>query len=366
MPENIIKILVTGGCGFIGNNFIRLLLDKREKISIINLDRLTYAGNLANLKDVEEKNGDRYRFLKGDIADKGFIHDLFSRENIDWIVNFAAESHVDRSILGPEDFIRTNIYGTFNLLEAARQNWPLNDPHELGQKRFLHISTDEVYGSLGETGLFSEGSPYDPSSPYSASKASSDHLVRAYSRTYGLPVLITNCTNNYGPYQFPEKLIPLMINNALKGEKLPVYGDGKNVRDWLHVFDHCRAILLVLEKGELGEGYNIGGNCEKENREVIHLVCDILDKRFGLCNGRPRRELIHLITDRPGHDRRYGLDTSKIRDRLGWKPEIPFEEGVKSTIEWYIMNRQWVDDILDGSYRAYYRQQYGERIDGGR
>lgn len=366
MPVDIINILVTGGCGFIGSNFVRLILERRDGVDITNVDRLTYAGNLANLKNIEKKHRDRYRFLKGDIAEKAFIFDLFSRENFDWVVNFAAESHVDRSILGPEDFIRTNIYGTFNLLEAARQTWPLNNHQAVSKKRFLHISTDEVYGSLSETDLFSEQSPYDPSSPYSASKASSDHLARAYFRTYGLPVLITNCTNNYGPYQFPEKLIPLMINNAMKGEKLPVYGDGKNVRDWLHVLDHCRALLLVLEKGKIGEGYNIGGNCEKENRDVIHLICDLLDKRFGLHRGRPRRELIHFVTDRPGHDRRYALDTSKIRDRLGWRPEIPFEEGLQSTVDWYIGNREWVADILNGSYRDYYQKQYGERMDDSR
>jgi dTDP-glucose 4,6-dehydratase len=363
MKEKIINILVTGGCGFIGSNFIRYILANKAGINIINIDRLTYAGNLSNLSDITEESSGNYRFLRGDIADKVFIHDLFSREDIDWVVNFAAESHVDRSILGPEDFIRTNIYGTFNLLEAARQKWLLK-PNETPNKRFLHISTDEVYGSLNETGLFYEESPYDPSSPYSASKASSDHLVRAYFRTYGLPALITNCTNNYGPYQFPEKLIPLMINNALKGKKLPVYGDGKNVRDWLHVEDHCRAILLVLEKGKIGECYNIGGNCEKENRNIVFLICDILDRRLGLFNDKPRRGLVHFVTDRPGHDRRYALSASKIRTELGWKPEIPFKDGLKSTVDWYIENQKWVTDILDGSYMDYYQRQYGERMNG--
>jgi dTDP-glucose 4,6-dehydratase len=365
MTENNINILVTGGCGFIGSNFIRLILKNKTGINMINIDRLTYAGNLANLKDIEDENSGNYTFLKGDIADKDFIFDLFSRNKIDWVVNFAAESHVDRSILGPEDFIRTNIYGTFNLLEAAREKWLLK-PTEISKKRFLHISTDEVYGSLSATGLFSERSPYDPSSPYSASKASSDHLVRAYFRTYGLPALITNCTNNYGPYQFTEKLIPLMINNAFKGEKLPLYGDGKYVRDWLHVEDHCRAILLVLERGKIGECYNIGGNCEKENRDVVFLICDLLDRRVGSYQGKPRRELIHFVTDRPGHDRRYALDASKIRTKLGWEPEIPFEDGLKSTVEWYIDNQEWVADILNGSYMEYYQKQYGDRIDGGR
>ncbi len=362
MTEKFTNILVTGGCGFIGSNFIRLILTQRAEVNVLNVDRLTYAGNLANLKDISGEHKGRYQFIRGDIGDKAFILDLFSRQNIDWVINFAAESHVDRSILGPEDFIRTNIYGTFNLLEAARQKWFLK-PDEITKKRFLHISTDEVYGSLRETGLFSEQSPYDPSSPYSASKAASDHLVRAYFRTYDLPVLITNCANNYGPYQFPEKLIPLMINNAQKGEKLPLYGDGKNVRDWLHVEDHCRAILLVLEKGEIGECYNIGGNCEKENRDVVFLICDLLDRRLGLYKNKPRRELIQFVKDRPGHDRRYALDASKIRDKLGWKPEIPFEDGLKSTIEWYIDNHEWVTDILDGSYMEYYQRQYGERID---
>ena len=368
MPKSLdqkpMEILITGGCGFIGSNFVRYILKKREDIKVINIDKLTYAGNLANLADVEKDYPERYLFIKGDIAEKEVIYDIFERFEITWLINFAAESHVDRSVMGPEIFVRTNIIGTFNLLEAARTSWPMDDFENLQAKRFLHISTDEVYGSLGETGQFTERSPYDPSSPYSASKASSDHMVRAYFRTYGLPAVITNCSNNYGPFQFPEKLIPLMITNALKGMELPLYGDGENIRDWLHVEDHCRALLTVLEQGVTGESYNIGGNCEKMNKEVVHLICDILDKKLGPIHNRPRRDLIKYVTDRPGHDRRYALSTTKISKELVWEPKVDFEDGIRWTIDWYLQNFKWVEDISDGSYMEYYEKQYGERLDG--
>jgi dTDP-glucose 4,6-dehydratase len=358
------NIIVTGGCGFIGSNFVRHVLERTEHIQVINLDLLTYAGNLANLADVQKHFPDRYRFIKGDISDQDLVQRIFETSPLDGVVHFAAESHVDRSILGPEAFVRTNIYGTFNLLETSRRFWLSTHEHSLQEKRFLHISTDEVYGSLGSTGYFTEHTPYDPSSPYSASKAASDHLARAYFRTFGLPTIITNCSNNYGPYQFPEKLIPLMIHNAMKGLELPVYGDGGNVRDWLHVEDHCSALRLVLERGVPGESYNIGGQCEKKNLELVHFICDFLDERLGLVNGRARRTLIRFVTDRPGHDRRYAMDASKIKKELGWRPQVPIEKGLRHTIEWYLENTQWVKAILDGSYMDYYEKQYGERLHG--
>ncbi len=358
------KILVTGGCGFIGSNFVRHVLEATDHIQVINLDLLTYAGNLANLADVQKSFPERHHFIKGDISDKELVQRIFETSKIDGVVHFAAESHVDRSILGPEAFVRTNIYGTFNLLETCRRFWFSSQRETLQEKRFLHISTDEVYGSLGSTGYFTEHTPYDPSSPYSASKAASDHLARAYFRTYGLPTIITNCSNNYGPYQFPEKLIPLMIHNAMKGLELPVYGDGGNVRDWLHVEDHCAALRMVLEKGVPGESYNIGGNCERKNLDLVHLICDFLDERLGAFKGQNRRTLIRFVTDRPGHDRRYAMDASKITKELGWHPGIPFEEGLRHTIEWYLDNTKWVEAILDGSYMAYYEKQYGERLHG--
>lgn len=368
MPQSLdqkpMEVLITGGCGFIGSNFVRYILEKMEHVKVINIDKLTYAGNLASLADVEKDHPERYLFIKGDIAEKEFIRDIFERFEIAWVINFAAESHVDRSVMGPEIFVRTNIIGTFNLLEAARTSWAKNDPKKRKEKRFLHISTDEVYGSLGETGYFTELSPYDPSSPYSASKASSDHLVRAYFRTYGLPTIITNCSNNYGPFQFPEKLIPLMITNAVKGIELPIYGDGENVRDWLHVEDHCHALLTVMERGVAGQCYNIGGNCEKRNKEIVHLICDTLDKKLGLLKNRPRRDLIRYVSDRPGHDRRYALNTTKISKELLWEPRVPFQEGIERTIDWYLENFQWVEEILDGSYLEYYEKQYGERLHG--
>jgi dTDP-glucose 4,6-dehydratase len=353
--KNKRTVLVTGGCGFIGANMIRLLTGMYREWRVINLDNLTYAGNLKNLEGVEE--GEGYRFVRGDICDAGLLAALFSQEKIDSVIHFAAESHVDRSIVGPSAFIQTNIVGTFNLLEAARQAWQENPAGNM--PCFIHVSTDEVYGSLGETGLFSETTPYAPRSPYSASKASSDHLASAYHHTYGLPVRITNCSNNYGPYQFPEKLIPLIFNNALHGKPLPVYGDGKNVRDWLFVGDHCEAIVEVLLKGLDGQSYNIGGNNEKQNIEVVTLVCDLLDKKVGLADsGKPRRSLITYVKDRLGHDRRYAIDAAKIKNELGWEPKMTFEQGMGKTVDWYLEHQDWVDDIVNGSYTEYYNTMY--------
>ncbi len=354
-------ILVTGGCGFIGSNFVRIVMRRLPDCRVINLDKLTYAGNPLSLADIEYDP--RYRFVKGDICDAKLVEGLFSEERIDTVIHFAAESHVDRSIAAPDEFIQTNIVGTFTLLEAARMAWlsgsKLKTQHST---LFLHVSTDEVYGSLGETGYFSETTPYDPRSPYSASKASSDHLVSAYNHTYGLPTLITNCSNNYGPYQFPEKLIPLIINNARNGKELPVYGDGKNIRDWLYVVDHCEAILSVLSSGKTGETYNIGGNSEKQNIEVVQTICDILDEETGrLPDGQPRRTLIRFVKDRPGHDRRYAIDASKISRELGWQPSVRFEEGIRQTIKWYLENPAWISSVIDGSYREYYEKMYKNR-----
>jgi dTDP-glucose 4,6-dehydratase len=352
------NVLVTGGCGFIGANFVRLLLQETDDLNIFNLDKLTYAGNPENLTEIE--NNPRYHFIKGDICDGMTVATIFAEHEIDTVVHFAAESHVDRSISAPSEFIQTNIVGTFSLLEAARAAWREN----LAGGRFLHVSTDEVYGSLGETGLFKETTPYDPRSPYSASKASSDHLVSAYCHTYGLPILITNCSNNYGPYQFPEKLIPLIFNNALNGRDLPVYGDGKNVRDWLFVDDHCRAILRVLQDGKIGETYNVGGNSEKQNIEVVQTICDILDEKVDpLPSGEPRRALIQFVQDRAGHDRRYAIDASKIREELGWEPAVKFEDGIRATIDWYLTNMKWVAGVIDGTYKDYYNSMYQDSGD---
>ncbi|AGF79938.1 dTDP-glucose 4,6-dehydratase [Desulfocapsa sulfexigens DSM 10523] len=351
------RILVTGGCGFIGANFVRLILEYYPEWRVVNLDKLTYAGNLENLKGIEE--GDQYRFVKADICDVQAMEELFAEEQIDSVVHFAAESHVDRSITGPADFIQTNIVGTFSLLEAARKTW-LEGKWEANAPRFLHVSTDEVYGSLGDSGMFTEATPFDPRSPYSASKASSDHLVNAYFHTYGLPVVITNCSNNYGPYQFPEKLIPLVFHNSMTGKTLPIYGDGKYVRDWLYVKDHCEAIVEVLVKGKNGQSYNIGGNNEKQNLEVVTLICDTLDKKIGLPeSGQPRRNLITFVKDRPGHDRRYAIDASFIKEQLGWEPRVTFEEGVEKTVDWYLDNQEWVSSVIDGSYQKYYEKMYG-------
>jgi len=331
------KILVTGGAGFIGSNFLRVSVPKYKEHAFINIDKLTYAANLSNLKTIEQETN--YRFEQADIADYDSVQEIFKRYNPDIVAHFAAESHVDRSIVGPADFIRTNIVGTFNLLEVCRKYWK-----DKGGKVFHHVSTDEVYGSLGETGYFTEESRYDPSSPYSASKASSDHLVRAYHRTYGLPVKITNCSNNYGPYQFPEKLIPLMILNAVEGKPLPVYGQGQNVRDWLYVEDHCRAIWLVVQKGKVGETYNIGGNNEWKNIDIVYKICDILGEELGK-NPTQFKRLVTFVTDRPGHDLRYALDSTKIRRELGWKPHETFETGLRKTVKWYLENKWWWEPL---------------------
>lgn len=352
-------VLVTGGCGFIGANFIRLAQVRYPHWRIINLDKLTYAGNLLNLAGVEE--GERYRFIKGDISDSELVKHIFDEEKCDTVVHFAAESHVDRSIVGPADFMQTNILGTFTLLEGAKKAW-LSNKWNGNDPLYLQVSTDEVYGSLGPTGMFSETTAYDPRSPYSASKASADHLVNAYFHTYDLPVIITNCSNNYGPYQFPEKLIPLILHNCLQGKELPVYGDGKNIRDWLYVVDHCEAIGLVLEKGKSGRSYNIGGNSEKENTEVVTTLCDLVDDKIGvLPSGEPRRSLITYVKDRAGHDRRYAIDASRIGSELGWSPGVSFEEGIGKTIDWYLTHQEWVKGVIDGSYQEYYAGMYGER-----
>ncbi len=337
------RVLVTGGCGFIGSNFIHYFLKTYPEASIINVDKLTYAGNLENLSDLARSP--RYHFVRGDIADGPLIESLV-KKGLDAIVNFAAESHVDRSIEDPSAFIRTNIFGTFVLLETLRRVYPQE------KIRFLHISTDEVYGSLGETGLFREETPLSPNSPYSASKASADMMVRAYHHTYGLPVLITRCSNNYGPYQFPEKLIPLMISNALEDRELPIYGDGLQVRDWIYVEDHCRALDVVLHKGREGEIYNIGGRCEKTNLSVAKTILDRL--------GKPH-SLIRFVADRPGHDRRYAIDFSKIERELGWAPKVSFEEGIDLTIRWYQDHQEWWQKIKTGEYLEYYRRMYQNR-----
>jgi dTDP-glucose 4,6-dehydratase len=349
-------ILVTGGAGFIGSNFI-LEWMKQEKTGLINLDNLTYAGNPRNLLKIEPDP--RYRFVQGDICDRELVRTLLQEQKPQAIVHFAAESHVDRSIRGPEDFIRTNVNGTFSLLEEARAHWAALPEVERKQFRFLHVSTDEVYGSLGpEEAPFSETSAYAPNSPYSASKAAADHLVRAYHHTYGLPTLTTNCSNNYGPYQFPEKLIPLMILNARSGKPLPVYGDGQNVRDWLFVQDHCEALQIVLARGRVGETYNIGGWNEKRNMEIVETICSILDE---LCPDDPvvpHRELLTFVKDRPGHDRRYAMDAQKIERELGWKPRETFETGIRKTVQWYLDNEEWVKGVTDGSYRKWIATHY--------
>ncbi len=341
-------LIVTGGAGFIGNNFIRLLLQK-EEMRVANLDKLTYAGNLDSLKNAGENK--RYSFVQGDICDQPLAQRLFKQYQPDAIVHFAAESHVDRSIDGPTAFIETNINGTFLLLEKAREYWSTLNDAKKQEFRFVHVSTDEVYGTLGETGYFTEETPYAPNSPYSASKASSDHLVRAYYHTYGLPTIITNCSNNYGPYQFPEKLIPLMLLNALEGKPLPIYGTGQNVRDWLYVEDHCRALLTILEKGVPGERYNIGGHNEKTNIDIVHTLCDILDQKKPRSDGKSYREQVAFVKDRPGHDMRYAIDASKIKRELGWVPQETFETGIVKTVDWYLKNLDWCQRITDGSYR---------------
>ena len=341
------NILVTGGAGFIGSNFIRQWIAE-EQTRLINLDLLTYAGNLDSLSGVADHA--LYEFIKGDIRDGWLVARLLEENLIAAVVNFAAESHVDRSIDRPAAFIETNVVGTFRLLEAVRAYWSKLPQREQSRFRFLHVSTDEVYGSLGQTGKFTEQTPYAPNSPYSASKAASDHFVRAYHHTYGLPVLVTNCSNNYGPYQFPEKLIPLMILNALEGKPLPVYGNGKQIRDWLYVEDHCRAIRAVLSHGTLGETYNIGGNFERTNIEVVQAICEIVDRLHPDLFRRPCRSLITFVADRPGHDRRYAIDSTKIKRQLGWKPQEDFESGLERTVQWYLDNHAWVERITSGKY----------------
>ncbi|MGA1794722.1 MAG: dTDP-glucose 4,6-dehydratase [bacterium] len=347
------SLLVTGGCGFIGSNFIRYLLEESDfEGHVVNIDKLTYAGNPENLVDIDERFPSRYTFIKGDICDKELMQRVFDEYAIDSVCHFAAESHVDRSIVRPDDFIRTNIIGTFNLLECARSSNRM--------LLFHHISTDEVFGSLPKTGCFTEQTPYRPNSPYSASKASSDHLVRAYHTTYGLPVTISNCSNNYGPYQFPEKLIPLMILNAVEGKPLPVYGDGRHIRDWLYVRDHCVAIWMIMKQGRRGQTYNVGGNTEMENIRIVSMICDVLDTTLPAPKGcRSRSELISYVKDRPGHDRRYAIDCTKLKDETGWRPEESLETGLTKTIAWYLDHEEWVRRVKTGEYLSWIRQHYG-------
>ena len=345
--------MVTGGSGFIGSNFIRNLLnDETFPGRIINVDKLTYAGNPENLDGIAADFGPRYVFQKVDICDAAGLEKVFGQHDIDAVCHFAAESHVDRSITDPGSFIQTNIVGTFNLLEIAKAR---GDKFKL----FHHVSTDEVYGSLGMEGLFREDTPYRPNSPYSASKAASDHLVRAYYKTFGLPTTISNCSNNYGPYQFPEKLIPLIILNALEGKPLPVYGDGKNVRDWLYVEDHCDAIWTIMTSGMIGETYNVGGNAEMENILIVQLICDILDEIKPAADRKPRRQLITFVQDRPGHDRRYAIDFTKLKAELGWSPRESFKSGLRKTVSWYLNQKKWVENIKTGAYQSWIKEQYG-------
>ena len=337
--------LITGGCGFIGSNFVRFILEREPEATIINLDNLTYAGNIHNLDGISNS---RYHFVHGDICDSELVAKLFNDHQFDGVVHFAAESHVDRSIDGPAEFVHTNIVGTLNLLEQSREYF---NKEEKSNFRFLHVSTDEVYGTLGDKGKFFESTPYDPSSPYSASKAGSDHLARAWHRTYGLPVLVTNCSNNYGAYQFPEKLIPLMIINCLHRKPLPVYGKGENVRDWLFVTDHCEAIHTVLTSGQVGETYNIGGNNEIKNIDVVLTICSLLDEMSPREDGSKYSKLITYVQDRPGHDFRYAIDATKINQELGWSPKESFETGIRKTIDWYLNNREWWQEIQDNTYQ---------------
>ena len=346
------NILVTGGAGFIGSNFVRYILNEHKELRVINMDVLTYAGNLENLADVA--GSPNYRFVKCDIRDAVAVDEVFRSENIDTVVNFAAESHVDRSIVDPQAFLTTNVLGTQVLLDTAKKYWKTEPDNKYSREyrdgvKFLQVSTDEVYGALGKTGMFTEVTPLSPNSPYSASKASADLFVRAYHETFGMPVNITRCSNNYGPYQFPEKLIPLMLNNCLEGKPLPVYGDGMQIRDWLHVSDHCKGIFTVLEKGAVGEVYNIGGNNEKANIEIVKLII----KASGASE-----ELITYVKDRPGHDRRYAIDNTKITTKLGWKPEYTFEQGIAETVEWYLNNREWTKRVISGDYASYYDRMY--------
>lgn len=345
------KILITGGAGFIGSHVVRRFVNTYPEYKIINLDKLTYAGNLANLKDVEEKQN--YEFVKGDIVDAGFIDQLFADQDFDSVIHLAAESHVDRSISSPLEFVMTNVVGTVNLLNAAKKYWV----GEYSNRRFYHVSTDEVYGALGETGMFTEETNYDPHSPYSASKASSDHFVRAYQDTYGLNTVISNCSNNYGSYHFPEKLIPLAINNIKNNKPVPIYGKGENVRDWLWVEDHARAIDLIFHQAASGETYNIGGHNEWKNIDLIRLLCKTMDRKLGREEGASEK-LLTFVTDRAGHDLRYAIDSSKLQKDLGWKPSLQFEEGLEKTVDWYLANEEWLNQVTSGDYQNYYQEQY--------
>jgi dTDP-glucose 4,6-dehydratase len=359
LQEKVAPILITGGAGFIGSNFVLEWL-KTGSGPLVNLDKLTYAGNPENLASVE---GDpNYTFVHGDICDAATVSQLMAKYRPRAVVHFAAESHVDRSILGPEAFLRTNIDGTFTLLQAARTYYGSLEGEERARFRFLHVSTDEVYGTLSPSDpAFHEETPYAPNSPYAASKAASDHLVRAWVHTYGLPALITNCSNNYGPFQFPEKLIPLMIANALKGKNLPVYGDGQQVRDWLYVADHCRALMTVLEQGRVGETYNIGGGNQRSNLEVVTTLCSLLDELVPASKFRPHFELVKFVEDRPGHDRRYAIDARKLEGELGWRAQESFETGLRKTVEWYLGNSEWVEHVTSGAYQHWVKQNYSER-----
>ncbi|WP_233589247.1 dTDP-glucose 4,6-dehydratase [Gynurincola endophyticus] len=348
------KIMITGGAGFIGSHVVRLFVNNYPDYLIVNYDALTYAGNLNNLKDIESSAN--YRFEKGDIQDENLVKELFEKYQFDGVIHLAAESHVDRSILDPLAFVKTNVLGTVNLLNVAKNFWK----NDYNGKRFYHVSTDEVYGSLGQEGFFTETTAYDPRSPYSASKASSDHFVRAYHHTYGLPVVVSNCSNNYGSYHFPEKLIPLMINNIVHSKPLPVYGKGDNIRDWLFVEDHARAIDIIFHKGSNGDTYNIGGFNEWKNIDLVHLLCAVMDEKLNRAAGTSAK-LIQFVTDRPGHDMRYAIDATKLNKELGWQPSLQFEEGLRKTVDWYLSNEDWIKNVTSGDYQSYYQKQYSDR-----